>query len=259
MDSELDRLLQEADAQPFRGWDFSFLEGRLSEEKPSWAYDARVSARRVYPLLDMGTGGGEFFSTLAPFRGLAVATEAWPPNIPIAAANLCAVGAHVVACDPAPDNDQWTGTGGDLPFRDESFALVINRHEAFSPTEVFRVLRPGGRFLTQQVGERDDEELRALYGSREVPVRWGVEGWIQQLEQAGFEILDAREAFPTKVFRDVGAVAWYLRAIASLGGFPGFTIAGSRELLATIHAQIQASRGLVVHDHRYLVEARRPA
>jgi len=204
MDSEAERLLQEADAQPFRGWDFSFLERRVSEEKPSWSYEDMVRARRVYPLLDMGTGGGEFFSTLAPFGGVAVATEAWPPNVPIAARNLRAVGAHLVWCDPAPDNDMWAGTGGELPFRDQSFALVINRHESFSPTEVFRVLRRGGSFITQQVGERDDAELHALHGSLEELAPWGVERWVQQLEGAGLEIIDAREEFPTKVFRDVG-------------------------------------------------------
>jgi len=29
---------------------------------------------------------------------------------------------------------------------------VINRHESFSASEVFRVLKPGGIFVTQQVG-----------------------------------------------------------------------------------------------------------
>jgi SAM-dependent methyltransferase len=259
MDPEAERLLQEADAQPFRGWDFSFLDGRVSEREPSWRYEDTVRYRRVYPLLDMGTGGGEFFSTLAPFEGLAVATETWPPNVPIAARNLRAVGGHVVWCDPAPDNAEWAGAGGDLPFRDETFALVINRHESFSPTEVFRVLRRGGSFITQQVGERDDEELHALYGSLDEPAHWGVEGWVQQLEGVGLEIIDAREEFPTKVFRDVGAVAWYMKAISPLGYFPGFTIDRSRDLLVRIHEMIKASGGLVVHDHRYFVEARRPA
>lgn len=259
IDPEAERLLEEANAQPFHGWDFSYLDGRVSEEPPSWRYEDRVRARLVYPILDMGTGGGEFFSTLGPFEGLAVATETWPPNVPIAAGNLRAVGGRVVWCDGAPDNNAWDATGGDLPFRDETFALVVNRHESFSPAEVFRVLWSGGRFLTQQVGERNDEELRSLYGSLGEPDRWGIEAWVRQLEDAGLEIVDAREEFPTKAFRDVGAVAWYMKAISLPPCFPGFTIDGSRDLLARIHGMIKKSGGLVVHDHRYFLEARRPS
>jgi len=49
-----------------------------------------------------------------------------------------------------------------------------------------------------------------------------------------------------------------MKATSTLGGFPGFTIDGSRPLLARIHEMIKASGGLVVHDHRYLIGARRP-
>lgn len=39
-----------------------------------------------------------------------------------------------------------------LPFKDSSFDVVANRHESFDVGEVYRVLRPGGYFVTQQVG-----------------------------------------------------------------------------------------------------------
>ena len=37
-------------------------------------------------------------------------------------------------------------------YGDSSFDLVINRHEIFGAKEVFRALKPGGLFLTHQVG-----------------------------------------------------------------------------------------------------------
>lgn len=259
MDPDAERLLREADAHPFRGWDFSFLDGRVSGEEPSWRYEEVIRDRGAYPLLDLGTGGGEFLSTLAPFDGLTVATEGWAPNVSIAAGNLRGVGAYVVRYAGAPDNVDWTGVGGELPFGDESFTLVINRHEAFSPTEVLRVLRKGGSFVTQQVGERNDEELHARYGSVGEARRLGLERWVRQLEGAGLEVIDAREEFPKKVFHDVGAVAWYMKAISQPPGFPDFTIDGSRDLLARIHETIESSGGLIVHDHRYFLEARRPS
>ena len=53
-----------------------------------------------------------------------------------------------------------------MPFEDSRFDVVLNRHELDDPAEVFRVLRPGGVFLTQQVDGRDSEETHALFGGR---------------------------------------------------------------------------------------------
>jgi SAM-dependent methyltransferase len=86
---------------------------------------------------------------MATFEQLAA--EAWPPNVPVAAARLRALGIAVVQDEGAPENDTQHPGRGRLPFRDEAFDLVTNRHEAFQAAEVRRVLAPGGTFVTQQV------------------------------------------------------------------------------------------------------------
>jgi SAM-dependent methyltransferase len=50
-----------------------------------------------------------------------------------------------------------------LPFADATFDLVLSRHEDFSTADVARVLRPGGRFVTQQVGHDDWRDIRAFF------------------------------------------------------------------------------------------------
>src|SRR5438105_11398653 len=71
-DPEFDRLLAEAVAAPFAGWDFSWLEGRRVEEEDretAWDYEERVLKRvqSAASLLDVGTGGGERWSRLEQF------------------------------------------------------------------------------------------------------------------------------------------------------------------------------------------------
>lgn len=39
-----------------------------------------------------------------------------------------------------------------LPYEDESMDIIINRHESYDIYEVYRVLKKGGIFITQQVG-----------------------------------------------------------------------------------------------------------
>ena len=163
----LEQLLAEAEQQPFQGWDFSYLQGRMEEAPTSWNYAELVRARLagIAAVLDMGTGGGELLARLAPLPPGTVATEAYTPNVEIARTRLVPLGVEVVPVAGAPDNsDQQPGEGrGSLPFPDESFPLVINRHESFYPAEVKRILQRGGSFITQQVGAAHYQELMALF------------------------------------------------------------------------------------------------
>lgn len=100
----------------------------------------------------MDTGGGEFLLSLEHPYHKTAATEAWEPNIRLCRERLLPLGI---------DFRETDGTGL-LPFPDETFELVINRHGDYQPEEVFRILSPGGTFVTQQVGGENDRELREL-------------------------------------------------------------------------------------------------
>ena len=82
-----DELIAEAESQPFAGWDFSFVKDRMVEAPLPWDYLVEVLERLkgVLALLDLGTGGGEVLSQIAPFPPRTFATEEYAPNAPIAA------------------------------------------------------------------------------------------------------------------------------------------------------------------------------
>lgn len=88
IDPEFEQLLAAAEAYTMEGWDWSALEDCYVEAGPPWDYRAEVTALlpTTHVRLDMGTGGGEFLSSLAPLPPECWATEAYPPNLPIAAA-----------------------------------------------------------------------------------------------------------------------------------------------------------------------------
>jgi SAM-dependent methyltransferase len=247
--TSFEALLAEATSQKFSGWDFSFMDGSWRENPPTWDYRGLVLARceRAVSLLDMGTGGGEFLASLPHLPADTSATEGYPPNLPIARRLLEPLGVHVEP--PLPS--------GRLPFADGRFDLVINRHEAYSATEVQRVLRPGGRFLTQQVGGRDNTRLNELLGARGTRQYgdWDLQHAARELESAGLRITDAGEEFPETVFADVGAVVYYLKAVP--WQIEGFTVDKYRGPLLALHEMIQADGGLVVTSHRFIIEAER--
>ncbi|MDX1437141.1 MAG: class I SAM-dependent methyltransferase [Anaerolineales bacterium] len=189
--------------QPFRGWDFSYLDGRYFEPAPPWSYEerARRLLRESDSVLDMGTGGGEkLLEFIDDLPENSVATEGWPPNVPVARQNLEPHGIRVVPYNAEEDRR--------MPFPDGSFSLIINRHEAYDAGEVARVLKQGGAFLTQQVTGPD---LSPVFGPRPVP-EVTLAACRGALEQAGFSIGYADEAMGRLGFADVGAFVYYARA-----------------------------------------------
>src|SRR6187402_2967053 len=119
-----DELVQEAAAAPVEGWDFSWLEGRATEERPSWGYQRLLGEKLAGATvaLDVQTGGGEVLAgaVAAGRPPTMVATEGWPPNLAEARARLRPLGVVVVAHQEATP----------LPFGDGAFDLVTSRHPA---------------------------------------------------------------------------------------------------------------------------------
>ena len=252
------RLLAEAAAHPVSGWDFAWLGDRISTSLP-WSFEEVVvrHARRSPDLLDLGTGGGEWLAALPHRPPRTVATESWPPNVDVAGARLRPLGVSVVRDERAPDNvDQRPGDErGRLPFPAESFALVCSRHSSFVAAEVARVLVGGGVFLTQQVGGGYEDFYEAL-GLAQPPAptrRWDLRLAEEQLADAGLRVVDAAEGREETRFADVGAFAWYLRAIPWT--VEGFSIETHRRGLERVDERIRASGALTMRLPAFWLEA----
>jgi SAM-dependent methyltransferase len=165
----------------------------------------------------------------------------------------------LVGVGSAPDNiDQEheapVDTGSHLPFRDDTFDLVLNRHSSYWPSEVARVLRPTGTYLTQQRGEGGDDIQRAFDRPLHAKPDFDLAFAVAQLERVGFKIVRAEEADAIVRFFDVGALVYYLRAIPWI--VPDFDVDADRGALYRIHDAIQADGSFGVGSYRFLIEAR---
>ena len=246
-----DELVAEAEAAPVDGWDFSWLDGRATEERPSWGYQRLMGERmaRADAALDLQTGGGEVLAGVPVLPRLTVATEAWAPNVARAAARLGPRGVNVVH-----DRD-----GPALPFAGAAFDLVVSRHPVVTWWgEVARVLRPGGAYLSQQVGPASVYELVEYFLGPQPPEVRGRRDPARAraaAEAAGLEVVDLRAESLRVEFFDVGAVVWFLRKVIWM--VPGFTVAAYRGPLRELHDRIVTEGPYVAHSTRFLIEARR--
>lgn len=250
----LAELVAEAAAEPVEGWDFSWLAGRATEERPSWGYAGLLAERagRARAMLDIQTGGGEVLagalrdSERVP--ATVVATESWPPNAMLARRALAAFGGAVAL---AADE-------GDLPFRSDQFDLVVSRHPTVAVwPEIARVLAPGGTYLSQQVGPGTNRELTNFMMGRQPVSQARSPDRAQALAgAAGLAVIQVRAQSLRVEFFDVGAVVYFLRKV--LWTVPGFTAAGYADALARMHAHIEAQGSFVSNAQRFLIEARKP-
>lgn len=199
------------------GWDFSRV--RMKREPALWEYESvvRQYLRPRDRVLDIGTGGGERFLGLADAFGRGIGVDHDPEMVRTARRNL-----------PGSLRDRIEFAvmdGRALEFESDRFDVVLTRHARIWPEQVARVLRPGGFFVGQEVGERMNQPIRDAFG-------WGTEGayWrrvaaeegdppIPSIDEyaASFAELGCRVIAKGQVdlrawFRDLESLVFYLKA-----------------------------------------------
>jgi hypothetical protein len=242
-------LVAEAEAADVTGWDFAWLDGRATEERPPWGY-ARALRHRLAAAdsaLDIDTGGGEVVAESPVLPPRMVVTEGWKPNAARARRLLGPRGVQVVAT-----------VGSRLPFPDGSFELVTSRHPVRPEWgEIHRVLVRGGHYFAQHVGPGSAFELVELFLGSQPQARSGRDPAREAAaaERAGLTLEDLRTARCRMEFYDIGAVVWILRKC--VWWVPDFTVARYSDQLRRLDTQLRRGEPFVAHSTRHLIEARR--
>lgn len=243
--------LEEEKIAHIKGWDFSHISDRYCEEEDlPWDYEEIIGKYRTpdMRLLDFDTGGGEFLLSLGhPYKNTA-ATEGYAPNVALCRETLSPLGIDFRPCDDASN----------IPFEDNSIDIFINRHGDFDPKEIQRVLKPGGIFITQQVGSDNDRDLveMVLPGT---PVPFGENRLSVQKEkfaEAGMEVIESDEAYKPIIFTNIGAFVWFARIIE--WEFPGFSVDKCFDKLLKMQEELDKNGKVEGTIHRFMLVARKP-
>jgi len=239
------------EGRPFCGWDFSYLDDKWEEELPSWSYVDQVRALLpgAFSLLDLGTGGGERLLSLRELWPPRVAvTEGYAPNLRLARERLEPLGVQVVESEAALYDL--------LPFEDETFDLVIDRHSGFNIFEVERVLAPGGTFLTQQVDGTNLADLSAAFEC-EQPWTWFTLEWVlDRIAETSLVVEQAQAWNGVTRFHSVGALVYYLKAVPWT--VEGFTVETHLPILLKLQDRLEREGMLEFACKSMIVQVRKP-
>ncbi len=236
-------------ARRFSGWSFDDVQQTPLDAGPPWDYEAlaREHVRDGAWVLDVGTGGGEVLARIvdgAAAGAHLVATEMWDVNLAVAHERLTPLGVRVFGADSER-----------LPFADDSIDVFLSRHEAFTPSDVARALRPGGVAITQQVGGSSWDELRPFFPRKTAfPDHYAT--YRQEFESAGLtvesQIHERRVAYAA-----LGDVVYCL--LTAPWEIPDFDPAADIDALLAFEDAHRGEQGIVLTETRYLMVAKKGA
>jgi hypothetical protein len=210
-----------------------------------WEY-LEVVRRYLRPtdeVLDIGTGGGDRLHDLAGAFSSGLGIDLDPAMVRFAAENSA-----------APNVSFRVGSDR-LESVPEKFDVIIDRHAPFDLGAIAAHLRPGGYFVTQQVGERNMACVKAALG--QPPQAPAIRR--QSFAASGLHLLAFGEYDVEYVVRDIGSLVFWLNALdldhADVDGRAAVTSAAT---MNGILAGNVDERGFVTNEHRYLAVAHNP-
>jgi len=138
------------------GWDFSHL--KTTEVGQGWDFYTEVlkKVKSTDSVLDIGTGGGERILKIAKHFKSVYGIDHSQSMVSTVKENLSKTKLKNVQFSMMDSSK--------LDFPNNSFDIVTDRHCDFNPSEVFRVLKKGGYFFTQQVSEDDQMNIKKAFG-----------------------------------------------------------------------------------------------
>ena len=247
----LNEWLKEEKVAHIKGWDFSHLQDRyVEEDQLPWDFYAVIKKYLTsdMQLLDMETGGGEFLLSLNHPKNMTSAIEGYKPNVVYCRKVLLPLGIDFKEADGEEV----------LPFPNQKFDIITNRHGNYNVSELRRIPKNNGLFLTQQVGAENDRELVELLLSKNIELPFPnqyLKIKEKELRDNHFEIIESGEVFQPIKFYDVGALVWFARIIE--WEFVGFSVESCLENLYNAQKILEEKGVIEGKIHRFYIVARK--
>ncbi|MDP6667891.1 MAG: class I SAM-dependent methyltransferase [Dehalococcoidia bacterium] len=229
------------------GWDFSKIQSRRGEIP--WDYRAVVQSETppAARALDIGTGGGEYLLEMAAFFSSVVGIDPDPEMIAVATSNAQKSGIANVSFQK--------GSADELPFSGNTLDFAMNRQAPFNLQEIARVLRPGGVFVTQQVGIRNLENIVAPFGGQAFPENAIPSTARRTALQVGL-VVDRLDEYDTEYrYLNLDSLVFQLKAISHYLLHPVSGDSGMTKLLEAARVSSDGRGQFISNEHRWLMVA----
>jgi SAM-dependent methyltransferase len=201
-------------------------------------------------LLDMGTGGGELLLSLKHPHQQTYVTESYQTNYKLCKERLEPLGIKV----------EYISQGGEIPFHNAFFDIIINRHDEYQLNQVYKALKPGGLFITQQVGHKNNLQLAQKVLGKDYKAKNEMikpfEECVKEFKAHGFIVETQIEANVLTKYFDCYTLVYFCKIIE--WEFPNFSVDAHIDNLRKINLEILENGYVEGQEHRWIIVARKP-
>ena len=199
-------------------------------------------------LLDIGTGGGEFLLKLNHPYSNTYVTEGYKPNYELCLKKLVPLGIKVY---------NYVGDEHFDKINDNEFDIVINRHESYNESELRRILKPNGIYITQQVGAYNNKDLATFFDDSHIDnfPELTLNNSIERLQKENFEIIYSDEYYPILKFYDLGAIAYFCKIIE--WEFNNFNVLKYIDKFLLLQDELNKNGYIKSTEHRFIIVAKK--
>lgn len=142
---------------------------------------------------------------------------------------------------------------GKLPFKDERLDVVVNELSNYDKYDLYRVVKPGGYIVVNQMGSDNYKELINIFLPFKLHGRWDRESGCQTLSDIGLEIVDSVEEHGYIRFDTLASFVQFMKGITkgdvSQDRFMNF--------YSQVLKQIKEKNYFELTTHRFMVIARK--
>jgi len=231
------------------GWDFGRLKKKVSGVRWNFYEEVLKKCDKNTVLLDIGMGGGEKVLELADKVKLLVGIDHAEGMVKTARKNLTKSGRKNVYF--------YQMEARKVGFPDGFFDVIACRQSNFFPKEVYRLLKPGGWFLTQQVGEDDKENITKCFGRG---ISQNKEGTLMNrygraMKQVGFKNIKMKSYNATEWYAGADDIIYLLKHAPIVPNFGGKK--EDMESLAKFIAENKEKKGIKTNSRRFMIVGRK--
>lgn len=142
---------------------------------------------------------------------------------------------------------------GKLPFKDERLDVVVNELANYDKYDLYRVVKPGGYILVNQLGSDNYRELINTFLPFRLHGRWDLESGSRTLSEIGLEIVDGVEEHGYVRFNSLTSFIHFMKEITRVD------ISQDRfvNFYGHVLKQIKEKNYYELTTHRFMVVARK--
>ena len=142
---------------------------------------------------------------------------------------------------------------GKLPFKDERLDVVANELTNFDKYDLYRVVKPGGYILVNQLGSDNYQELINVFLPFKLHGHWDLESGSKSLSEIGLEIVDGVEEHGYVRFNSLTSFIHFMKRITRVD----VTQDRFMNFYGQVLKQIKEKSYFELTTHRFMVVARK--